>query len=192
MNKEHFSGLSDERLLQLMMEGDQSAFSRIYRKHWTTLYNAAYKRLKNHDHCYDVLQNIFIDLWTRREKLRIENLLAYLHGAVRFQVYKIAHQEQRHTTFFDSFENLMISPSCDEGTLEKELGELINTWIAALPDKRRRIFKMRYEMDLSTNEIATQLNISQKTVQNQLNTASTELRSKLAGLPAILAFLLSV
>jgi len=189
MNKENYSGLSDDRLLQLMSIGDQLAFTAIYRKHWAQLYNATFKRLQDHDQCYDVLQNVFADLWIRRDDLNIENLLAYLHGAVRFQVYKVVHRQQRHHVFFDSFESLLTSPASDETTLEKELNELLNAWIATLPERRRQIFKMRYEMDLSTNEIALKLNISQKTVQNQLNTASTELRSKLAGLLTLLVVL---
>src|SRR5690606_9134766 len=162
--------------------GDQLAFTAIYRKHWAKLYNSTYKRLPDHDQCCDVLQNIFSDLWTRREELKIQNLYAYLHGAVRFQVYKVVHREQRHTPFFDAFENLLSCPACDEEILEKELTDLLNAWMLTLPEKRRQIFKMRYELNLTTNEIASRLNISQKTVQNQLNTASNDLRTKLVGL----------
>jgi RNA polymerase sigma factor (sigma-70 family) len=182
MDQENYSEFADDRLLQLMIEGDQSAFSIIYKRHWSALYNAAFKRLKDHSHAHDILQNVFIDLWTRRTELKVNNLIAYLQGAVRFQVYKIVQKEQRHSTFFDSFNTLFFSPLCDEGILDKELRELFNLWILALPEKRRQIFKMHHEMHLPTNEIARQLNISQKTVQNQLNRASIALRSRLTKL----------
>lgn len=182
MSTENYSDFPDNHLLKLMIAGDQSAFSAIYRRHWPALYNAAFKRLNNHFHCNDVLQNTFIDLWTRRDELEIENLTAYLHGAVRFQVYKIVHKQQRYTAFFDSFNHIMTGPDCDEALLDKELKDLFDSWILALPEKRREIFKMHYEMYFSTSEIAEKLDISQKTVQNQLNRASTLLRSKLTGL----------
>ena len=188
MAKENYSEYSDDHLLQLLIEGDRSAFSAIYRKHWSALYNSAFKRLKDHSHSHDVLQNVFIDLWTRREDFKINNLLAYLHGAVRFQVYKIVHKEQRHSAFFDSFNTLITSPLCDEAMLDKELRELFDAWILALPERRRQIFKLHYELYLPTNEIAKQLEISQKTVQNQLNRASTELRSRLSRLTGLFVF----
>jgi RNA polymerase sigma factor (sigma-70 family) len=186
MSNENYSELPDDHLLQLMMEDDQKAFSAIYRRHWPALYNAAFKRLSNHFHCHDVLQNAFVDLWTRRNELQIENLTAYLHGAVRFQVYKMVHKEQRNTTFFDSFANMLTAPLSDEALLDSELKDLFDSWILALPEKRREIFRLHYEMYFSTSEIADKLDISQKTVQNQLNRASTELRARLTGLLSFL------
>ncbi|MNL39221.1 RNA polymerase sigma factor [compost metagenome] len=63
---------------------------------------------------------------------------------------------------------------------------MIKLWIDALPDKRRKIFLMHYNDDLSTAEIAGRLNISRKTVQNQLNTASQALRLRLVQLLSLL------
>lgn len=186
MSKDNYSEFSDDHLLDLMAIGNQSAFSVIYKRHWTGLYNAAYKRLKDHNHCQDILQNVFTDLWIRRGRLEIKNLIAYLHGAVRLQVYKVVHKEQGQAAFFNSFDTLISSSHCDEMVLEKELKELVDAWKKALPGKRREIFKMRYEMGLSTNDIAAELNISQKTVQNQLNTASSDLIDKLARFSSII------
>ena len=190
MNKENYSQCSDDRLLQLMVGGDQCAFSAIYRKYFQLLYNSAFKRLNSHTHCNDVLQNVFVDLWARKNDLEINNLTAFLLGAVRYQVYKVVYKEQRETTFFDSFDSLLTAPVSDENILDKELKTLFNAWVMALPEKRRQIFRLRYETCLSTNEIAEKLSISQKTVQNQLNRASTELRSRLTELSSLLFFII--
>jgi len=73
--------------------------------------------------------------------------------------------------------------------LEKEVGILIELFIKALPEKRRKIFILHYFEGLSTAKISIQLNISQKTVQNQLTTATHALKFRLTHL-FLLLFLL--
>ncbi len=75
----------------------------------------------------------------------------------------------------------------DDLVLEKEILALMRVWIAALPAKRREIFLLHYTEDLTTKEISEYLGISQKTVQNQLNTASQALRFRLAHFLSLMA-----
>lgn len=63
--------------------------------------------------------------------------------------------------------------------VEKELKALAEAWLQTLPGKRKEIFLLYYRENLSTKEIAERLGITQKTVQNQINTASNELRNKI-------------
>jgi RNA polymerase sigma-70 factor (family 1) len=181
---------NEELLLLLQQDGDEG-FSIVYRQFWPSLYNSAYKRLRDKEKCQDVVQNVFTDLWHRRKKITINNLAAYLHTAVRFQVYKQSLKTPVSIDFYGVFEELLESPfTADESVLSSELSNLIELWIAALPTKRRKIFLMHYYENLSTKEIADKLNISQKTVQNQINTASTYIKNRFAHL-IILATILS-
>jgi RNA polymerase sigma factor (sigma-70 family) len=171
----------DEQLLSLLKDNNREAITLIYQKFWTSLYNAAYKRLKDPDLCKDAIQNVFTDLWFRRDTLEIKNLSAYLHTAVRFQVYKQAAKNQLTSELFTALEDTLLSPfQADSNLINDELSKMVELWIMALPEKRRKIFLMHYYDELSTKEIALQLNISQKTVQNQLNTASTYIRARFA------------
>ncbi len=179
----------DDTLLTRMRDHDQSAFSAIYKKYWAELYNTTYKRLKDHSQCQDVLQTVFTDLWARRESVDIRNLRAFLHGAVRFQVYKVVHKAKLQSDFINSFDSLLRSADSDEGVIEAELKTLMTAWTEALPAKRRQIFKMRYERGLTTHEIAVELDISQKTVQNQLHSACTELSTKLMRVSSVVVAL---
>ncbi|HEY0669746.1 MAG TPA: sigma-70 family RNA polymerase sigma factor, partial [Sphingobacteriaceae bacterium] len=99
-----------------------------------------------------------------------------------FQVYKQSVKLQPNgSEFLKVFEEMVASPFSSDGLLlEKELVRLVELWIKALPEKRRKIFVMHYYDELSTREISNQLGISQKTVQNQLNTASTYIRARFA------------
>ena len=182
----------DDELLHLLREGDRAAFSKIYRSHWENLYNTAYKRLKDKEYCEDIVQIVFTDLWRRREDVFIENLPAYLHTAVRFQVLKHISRRPRRCEFLNEFEVLITSSvHTDDELLEKEILNLIKLWIEALPRKRKAIFLMHINEDLSTREIANRLGISKKTVQNQLNTAMTGLRARLSQLLLTLSVLLN-
>jgi RNA polymerase sigma factor (sigma-70 family) len=176
----------NEQLLALLKANNREAFTLIYRKFWPILYNYAYKRLKDQDQCKDVIQNIFTDLWVRRDELDIKNLSAYLHAAVRFQVYQFSAKQPKNSILFTALEEILVSPfQSDSEVVNEELGKMVELWIMALPEKRRKIFLMHYYDELSTKEIALQLNISQKTVQNQLNTASTYIRARFAHLLSI-------
>lgn len=173
----------DEQLLNLLKDHNREAFTLIYQKFWSSLFNSAYKRINDRDACKDVIQNVFTDLWVRREHLVIKNLSAYLHSAVRFQVYQHAAKHKHTSELFVALEEILISPfKADSDLMNEELCRIVELWVMALPEKRRKIFLMHYYEDLSTSEIAEKLNISQKTVQNQLLTASTYIRSRFAHL----------
>lgn len=182
-NSEH-----DKILFDLLKQGDEAAFGEIYKLYWVELYNAAYKRLPEKEKCQDVIQNVFTDLWNRRTELDLEKPLAYLHTAVRFQVLKHIARTPKNNYFATSFENQLISPlDADGALLDREAKLLIELFIKALPEKRRKIFLMHYFEGLSTARISVKLNISQKTVQNQLTTAAHALKFRLTHLFLLVA-----
>lgn len=181
---------SEQLLFALLRQGNSAAFEKIYRRYWSSLYTSAYKRLPDKEKCKDIIQNVFMSLWTRREEITIDNPVAYLHTAVRFQVLKHISRDPRAAFFNETFEREIISPlASDASLLEKEAKMLIQHYIEALPKKRRHIFILYYFEGLSTANIAVRLNVSRKTVQNQLHTASHALRLKLT---QFLVLLLSV
>lgn len=174
---------NEQSLFDLLRQGDEFAFEKIYHRYWQELYNAAYKRLPDRGKCQDVIQNVFTDLWNRKADLKLVNPAAYLHTAVRFQVLKQLTRGEKNNLFSEKFENELISPlTTDSSVLEKELRVLIEYFINALPQKRKNIFLLHYYDGLSTAKIALQLKVSQKTVQNQINTASHFLKLKLTHL----------
>lgn len=174
------SAYDDKELLHLVSQSVPTAFEELYHRHWQSLFNSAYKRLKNIEQCKDLVQDVFTDLWIRRGKVEIENLNAYLHAAVRFQVYKKIAAGKIITAFFEAFETIATSPfEAEKNVAEKELAELAKAWVKSLPVKRKEIFLLHFVEKLTTQEIADRLNISQKTVQNQLGTAAKSLRGKI-------------
>lgn len=175
-----FSELADQALLSFIQAGSNAAFSELYERNWKNMYNAAYKRLKSKILAQDVVQNVFTDIWERRDALQIHDLTAYLHGAVRFQCLKQASKDTQHSPLFEQLECTLTSASrTDHSILEQELSNLFTLWIEALPPKRREIFTLHFIEEMSTSEIAAELNIAQKTVQNQIGIATALLRGRL-------------
>ena len=169
----------DNYLLKLLKQDAKAAFDEIYNRYWSVLYNSAYQRTRNREQCKDAVQDVFIDLWQRRSESNIINLKAYLHQAVRFQIFKAIAKNPQHSDLSNGFQNLLLSPvNVDDLLREKEILRLLELWLRTLPEKRRQIFVLRYKEELSTKEIAEQLGISQNTVQAQLYTASESLRAR--------------
>jgi RNA polymerase sigma factor (sigma-70 family) len=172
---------ADAQLLELLARDDRAAFDTIYDRYWQVMYHSAFKRLRNKQQCREIIQDVFIDLWLRRGQVAINNIQAYLLTAVRFQIYKLVTKEKAGPAFFELYETIAVSFSGVETNLiEKDFMRFVKGWVDVLPEKRKEVFLMHVEYNLSTKEIANQLSISQKTVQNQLGTAMQSLRMHLA------------
>lgn len=164
--------LDDKDLLINLRSGNAVAFDEIYKRYWKSLYGEAYKRLKNKNDSFDVVQNVFVDIWAKRDTLKIQQLKAYLFQATRYQVYKIFIQSARKSYFPKLLEEIISSKhSADYKLLDKEINSELQKWIKGLPKQRRTAFILRFEESLSIHEISLKLGISPKTVKNQLTHA---------------------
>lgn len=183
---------SDNDLLLLLKQDDRYAFEELYERHWLSLYNVAYKRLKEREASKDIVQDVFADLWLKRNTKEISKLLPYLHTAVRYKIYTLLAKGHATTHFIEPFENMMASQFTADGYLaDKELKSIFADWLQRLPEKRREIFRLRYIEEIPTRAIGLKMNISQKTVQNQLAIAFQNLRNLLGFLIVMVVILLS-
>ncbi len=180
----------DKSLLQQMHEGSIDAFDALYDKYLEIVYSTAYKRLKDSAYAKDITQDIFLQLWLRRSEINIENLSSYLNTSVRNNVFKWLDKEQRYIPISELLLQLETSKDQSDGLiLKNELMVRYEVIINTLTPSQKEIFKLRYHEDLSTTEIADRLNISRKTVQNQLRKSVVQLRTSLGSVAFLLALL---
>ncbi|MBS1500697.1 MAG: sigma-70 family RNA polymerase sigma factor [Bacteroidetes bacterium] len=171
----------DQQLVSRLQSGDEDALRLIYRKYWQELYNSAYRRLNNPQQSEEIVQDVLVDLWEKREQRNIDNLQAYLTSAVKYAVFGLYRREQKLPFFTEPLEYLAYDDSqADTILFQKELGVFIHQWLESQPAKRREIFRLRYEQDLSTKEISELLDMPQKTVQNTLRNTMNGLRTAIA------------
>ena len=180
MNSPENSSSDDAVLLEQIAQGSEAAFNLLFEKYWDKSYAEAYKRLKNSDDAKDIVQEIFAHIWTNRQLLNIKNLPAYLHIAVRNRVIKLMTRQKPVHPFFSLMDNIPEKYSlADSNLLWKEFFNAYEALLQSLPPKRRVIFRMRYQDGLSTKDIAGQLGIKRKTIQNQLGKAIDTLKVSL-------------
>ncbi len=177
----HEQTSNDQLLLQQLQSNDAAAFDALYDRYWKLVYSAAYKRLKDENYAKDITQDIFLQLWQRRHQLTITHLPAYLYTAVRNNVLKWMEKTQRITPVPELLEQTA-NEGADAALLRKEFMIKYENLINTLTASQQQIFRMRYQQELSTAEIAEKLNISRKTVQNQLGKSMNNLRELLGSL----------
>jgi len=149
----------------------------------------ACRKLDDRELAREIVHDIFLDLWKRRQELAITHFPAYLHKAVNYRVIN-ALVRKRDNFFFELLDNPRQSfYEADLALKEKELIDLISSWIEVLPEKRREIFVKYYFEHLTTEEIADGMQISRKTVQNQLSLSIQFLRANYGHLLSLLILL---
>jgi RNA polymerase sigma-70 factor (family 1) len=173
--------LSDAELFQLTKRENIRAFEVLYRRHWAHLINAAYKRLQSRQRAEDIVQELFITLYQKRNFLEITvSLKAYLSQALKYRVLNEFRAEGIRSTHVKS---LFLSDECKndfvEGLEAKELHKLIEASLAGLPEKCRQVFLLSRREHMSNKEISNELNISVSTVEKHVGRALKTLKGHL-------------
>lgn len=174
--------LTDEELLLLIKKDNPAAYTQLYNKYTGILYGHALNILKNREEAKDVVQELFTAIWTKRNEIPLtSNFSGYLFNALRNRVLNIIAKKKIESTYIGSLQ--LFIDSCDSITdhlvRENELKILIEQEIAKLPAKMKEIFELSRKSNLSHKEIASKLQISNKTVKNQVNNSLKILRAKL-------------
>ncbi|HKG04860.1 MAG TPA: RNA polymerase sigma-70 factor [Pedobacter sp.] len=177
---------TDQELLALLKRGDDAALAEFYRRYWQPLYVSIFQILKDRQPSEDIIQEIFIKFWDKRESLEIQiSVKAYLFASCRYEVFRLIKTQKVREDIFDSLHERLHEPSAYGSMEHKELIAQINSIVDQLPDKCREVYKLSREENLSHKEIAERLGISTKTVENHITRALTQLRASMGGVLTI-------
>lgn len=184
--------LSNTSHVASLKKGDETAFEKVFKTYFNSLYNYACTILKNESAAEEVVQQVFFKIWEKREMLPDETMLkAYLYRAVHneslnsikrqkvragYQMYALRSTEQYAGN---------AASKVNMAALQHELHKAMN----CLPEQCRTIFQMSRFEDKKYKEIADELNISPKTVENQMGKALKILRTKLADFLLLIMYL---
>jgi RNA polymerase sigma-70 factor (ECF subfamily) len=171
--------ISDKGLIDSLKNNVQNAFKEIYKRYRPKLYIYAFNIINDKDVCEDIIQEVFVDLWTRKKETEIENLSAYLYKAVRFQIFKQFRKKKLTDKHIEEFDEFLSGYNLEEHIEFKELYYCVENIIAKLPEQRRIIFQLSRDEGLTAKEIAKTLNISEQTVRNQIYTALKKIRTSI-------------
>ena len=184
MNDVHLQQFADDVLLNLLKEDNKEAFNVIYARYWERLYCYLVKAIKDTAEAEDILQEVFVSLWKRRNSLdSIASLSTYLFSCVRYGGFRHIRNEIKKNNFRASW-RLLFNEEDDlfeRQLAANELTTLLNREVDKLPVKMRQVFILSRKEELSYKEIAHKLNISDKTVKKQINNALKYLHLRLHG-----------
>ncbi|WP_231635063.1 RNA polymerase sigma-70 factor [Pedobacter sp. PACM 27299] len=162
---------------------DDAAFEQLFKLHYKALHAYAFVILKDHDTAEEMVQGMFMKFWEKREMLQIStSVKAYLYKCIhndclnylKHEKIKFKHQEHTMNNVFASSEPA--SAKVEMNDLKNNLSIAMNE----LPEQCRTIFQMSRFEELKYREIADQLGLSIKTVENQMGKALRILRLKLS------------
>lgn len=167
---------TDNELLHCIASGDQRAFAILFDRHWKKLYHTALNVVEDRDAAEDIVQDCFISLWEKSSHKHIDNVGGYLFKSVKYACFMYLRSGTISRKYLDHINKVAFDNSTEEDFYAQELQEVLDSSIATLPEKCREIFYLsRFEF-LPNKQIAEQLQISPKTVENQITKALRILR----------------
>jgi RNA polymerase sigma-70 factor (ECF subfamily) len=175
----------EDEIVSLLQKGNVYAYELIFRRYYVSLCGFAARFVRVPEAAEEIVQNVFLKLWEKRETVSIDtSLKSYLFRSVYNSCSNhITHTkiENKYLAFVREsiFRNNGYSDPVMDTLAYKELNHKITEAIEKLPAECKKIFKMSRFDGLKYAEIADQLNISIKTVETQVSRALLRLRAEL-------------
>jgi len=165
-------------LLVAVKNGDHSAFEQLFVANFTKVKYFIRGFVKSEDDAEELAQEVFVKMWVNREAIDVEkNFSTYLYVSARNATLNFLKKRDVRQSFVeDQMHQEVDTESTEETYFAGEVELLIKMTVANMPERRRAIFNLSRNKGLSNDEIAESLNISKKTVENQLSLIVKELR----------------
>ncbi len=154
----------EQQLIADLKDGDRKAFEIIYTKFVRDLYRYCVNSIAKKEDCEEIIQDVFVSLWERREELAIDSLKAYLFSSVKYKVIRyIKHQavRRKYEEHYRHFETTYIAPvEPEQSGAIIPLHARMSESLQGLPARCREAFQLRLEQNLTNSEIAQRMHIS--------------------------------
>ncbi|WP_163707771.1 RNA polymerase sigma-70 factor [Mangrovibacterium lignilyticum] len=184
MNQLSKTGNTEELfIVKRMVDGDKLAFRYFFDKYYRELCNFVNLYLKNQVLTEEVVQDIFVYFWENKQKIKIQSSVkAYLFGASKFKSLNVLRAQKRNVSWQEYLDNEDFGVQeipMEQFSGTAEFRTILEEAIHKLPDRCREIFLLSKKQDMSNKQIAEQLGVSVKTVENQITIALRKLRTHL-------------
>ncbi len=180
-----YSQYLDNKLVQLLTIGDETAFTEIYNRYWAKLFSVASNKVKDLSIAEELVQDIFLDLWKRRKEITITGeLAAYLAVAMKYKVINARLKLDRAREFVQQASKFSNTDDSTRQNLSfSELKGRLEVLVNKLPENYQLIYRLSREAGLSQKEISQHLEITEKAVEGRLSRAIKFIQSGLGRMP---------
>jgi RNA polymerase sigma-70 factor, ECF subfamily len=184
--------IAENEVVEQIRSGSKTAFEDVFKMHYSHLCSYANKFVLDIDAAEEIIQELFFQIWQKKEDLDITtSLKSYLfraahNSSLNYIKHKNIQLKYKEQTIAEQQDFSYVQSGSSE---INELQNKIRQAIDKLPQERRKVFVMNRYDELSYKEVAEKLNISVKTVENQIGKALKFLREELKDyMPLILFF----
>ncbi|MEM7572589.1 MAG: RNA polymerase sigma-70 factor [Bacteroidota bacterium] len=173
---------ADQQILEKLRQGDTMALDALFRKYYVRCCQGADRILRDPAAAEDVVQELFLSLWKRRATLPVmDNVRAYLLRATRNRSLNYLRDQARIPQGDGEMPDLPTAANVASSDLElSELQARVDAAIDSLPERCRLVYVLCRLEEMSHKEVAASLEISTKTVENQMRRAYAFLREYLS------------
>ena len=188
-----YSDFDDVKLLELIkLNSDKVAYATIFKRYNGLIYSHVYNKVRNQQDSEDILQDIFVKFWAKRENLDLNfTFPGYLFLVARNLVIDYVRKKRiglnSENIFITSSNNVGVTP--DLLLREKEFSLMIEYEISQLPPRMREVFELKRQKFLTVKEISQELGISEATVATHMKSALKILRLKFKNKSLLMVFL---
>ena len=172
---------------------DKQSFRYLYDLYFNDLCKSLNYYTSDVELIEDIVQDVFVSLWENRDSVSISHIKTYLFTAARNKMFNLFRNSNKFETLLEEHHNNLSISDENENSFNEELYLLTNEAIESLPEKCKEVFKMSKVENNTYRQIANTINISVKTVENQVSIAYKKIReyvSKNSALTALISILL--
>jgi len=171
---------NEKKLLELIAEGDEFAFAKLFAYYRNRIFSIAFKLTKSNIIAEEIVQDVFLKIWLKRANLDdIQNFSSYLFIVTRNNAYKVLKGIARNYKVIlltDEDQSFATNDTTDV-IMEKEYGLLLQKAIDRLPNQQKQVYYLIKDQGLKRDEVAHQLNIQPETVKFHLAQAMKNIRA---------------
>ena len=172
---------TDQDLLNRIKQHDTTAFTLLYQRYWENLFVTAVKVTRSKEDARDIVQEIFLSFWNRRNDLDIMGSLdGYLQTCVHYKAIRYIEKNITRRRYLEVLlETAEINQVPDAETMLKlkDLQQAVSSAVSQMPSRMRQVYQLSRQEQLSHKEIAVMLGISDETVKKHIHHALQYIRS---------------
>ena len=177
-----FSKHTDQELFSQLKLGSEHAFTEIFNRYRSPLFQFIYKKTGDDEIARDIVQDVFVKIWDRRREISLTGSLSgYLYRAVFNRSLDVLKHHAVREEYIVSFQQMLqsVQADADHRIREHDMERVIELELAALPVRMREVIQLRRKEYLSNREIAERMDISEQTVETHMKRALRVLRVRL-------------
>ncbi|GAA3582322.1 RNA polymerase sigma-70 factor [Snuella lapsa] len=179
----------DKELFELVVLNNELAFKVLHDRYATKMFLYAFNIIKNKEVCEDMVQNIFIDVWNKRQNKSINNVKSYLFKSVKYKIFNYFRDQRISKEDITRLNIIDVSISASQKMEYYQLEEAIHSSVDKLPKRCKQIFELSRFHYKTNKEISEELEISIQAVKNQISKALSLIKKDLQSDGVILYFI---